>query len=237
MSKLKFNTKTKFHFNVKLNTIGNSASEKLDCIKKIEAIVNQKNGTATTFESLPYSRGGKYRRHTSTLTDVITFEFDKESNSVTESHTSNSANRPTFSVEVYSDLWLAKKNEELLSKVSRAEAELNSFKAGIGKDYLKAVEYEKQRKEDTRIAQVEKMAAEKTARIASGEQIVESVDEFATVFAKTEQWLKLRAEMSEMVGSEKNQRQCSQFNRELKEQNITIEGNDRLFWYCFKASK
>lgn len=234
MKTLKLNTKTNLGFSVKLNMVGKSASEKLDCVKKIEKILNEKNGSVSTFQSLPYSRGGKYARHTSTLTNVLTFELINNNLSVQNS--SKSANCPVFSVEVYSDLFLQKKKLELLSKIEIAKIEFNSFAKGIGFDFLQKQKNEiiaaEKKAEEIRI-NAEKVRSE---RIASGKILVEKPEDFFSVVKIDSDFMARRNELSKLSGLEKSKQQKEFFSNFLENNKIVIS-SEKLFWQIFTKTK
>jgi hypothetical protein len=234
-TQIKINTKTTFkNFNVDIVTVGKSASEKLNALKKVEKILNESNGMTTSFQSLPYSKGGRYARHTSTLYNTTTFK--KFNNEVTLLNSSNSANCPIFSIEVYSDAKLEAMHNELLKEIEIANKNLDLFKKGLGFDYLQNIENEKRIAIENIESEKRLKEAERKTKVDAGYIFIESLEDFKNKVWINDFFLKNKSEISKLNGIEKNQKQREFFNSFLQKNKIEIS-NEKLFWACWTSIK
>lgn len=98
-------------------------SDIIDCLY----LLFKKGGDSyeVTFESIPYSRGGKYRRHTSTLRSVQTWGIEYWENSgynIVSSSSSKSGNCPVVIVPKF----YTEKGKQFFN--SKIENEINKLK-------------------------------------------------------------------------------------------------------------
>jgi hypothetical protein len=236
-TQIKINTKTTFkNFNVDIVTVGKSASEKLNALKKVEKILNENNGKTTSFESLPYSKGGRYARHTSTLYNTTTFVFNKYNNFIELFNSSKSANCPSFSIIVYSDASLNTIHNELLKEIEIANKNLDLFKKGLGFDYLQNIENEKRIAIENIESEKRLKEAERKTKVDAGYIFIESLEDFKNKVWINDFFLKNKSEISKLNGIEKNQKQREFFNSFLQKNKIEIS-NEKLFWACWTSIK
>jgi hypothetical protein len=234
-TEIKINTKTKFiNFDVKIETVGKSAKEKLNALKKAEKIINDNNGNITSFESLPYSKGGKYARHTSTLYNITNFIFNKQNNTVELINSSKSANCPNFDIYVYSDDKLQEMYYELMNEIKTANKNLEVFKKGIGFDFLQKIEEEIAIENEKIEAEKARKLAERQAKIDAGYVLVDNIAEFKNKVVIDADFLKTKSEISKLSGLEKNQKQREFFKSFLEKNKIEIS-NEKLFWNCWTS--
>lgn len=101
-----------------------SDGTKSDIIDALQLLINCGGSSETIkFESLPYSRGGKYARHTSTLTSVQSWQVcrcgDDGDFYITKESTSKSANCPNVVVPKF----FTEKGQQFHNSIIRQEIE------------------------------------------------------------------------------------------------------------------
>jgi hypothetical protein len=219
------NTKTKFLFDVKMNLMGKSASEKLDCIKKIQRIIEDEDGRVFEFQSLPFSKGGKYKLHTSTLTNTRTFEVVDNVVSVFDS--SRSANLPPFSIEVFSDLFIKNKIEELQNAVFQKQSELDLYlKTKCAKEYCAKI---KKNKDEIILRKNKEIDKQKeTGYITTISFFKDNI--LSNIKTKEIDFSKVAKEKSDI-----HKYILNHFIDSLKDLNIVLSKD--IFWDCFKEYK
>jgi hypothetical protein len=183
---------------------------------------------------LPYSKGGKYARHTSTLYNITNFIFNKQNNTVELINSSKSANCPNFDIYVYSDDKLQEMYYELMNEIKTANKNLEVFKKGIGFDFLQKIEEEIAIENEKIEAEKARKLAERQAKIDAGYVLVDNIAEFKNKVVIDADFLKTKSEISKLSGLEKNQKQREFFKSFLEKNKIEIS-NEKLFWNCWTS--